>query len=148
MSTSKHESAISSFYFVYGIINVDHKLYVGYSSNVWQKIDEHNRVKGKENTKHDVGWFPFFIMCFMTEDDAISMKSYIRKNYQNFLQQTNNSIREVFSQINVAFDDRNIKIAHTNPNRTRKKASKRRKSESGFVKSLILRGKPKPPGEW
>lgn len=95
------QQAFHRFHFVYGIVNPNGKVYVGYSQDVWHRIAQHNRDLGAVATRNAGPWFPFAIYCFAAEFDARSMETYIRSDFVAFAVRVEISLREVLAQIGV-----------------------------------------------
>ena len=69
-------------YFVYVIGSYkDYKLktYVGYTSNVKNRLDLHNRGKGAKSTRGRI-WKIIYTEKYVTKNEAKSREYYIKKN--------------------------------------------------------------------
>ncbi len=95
------QQAFRRFHFVYGIVNPNGRVYVGYSQNVWNRVAQHNRDLGAVATRHNGPWFPFAIYCFAAEADACAMETLVRRNFGEFALRAETSLREVLAQIGV-----------------------------------------------
>ena len=76
-------------YFVYVIGSYkDYKLktYVGYTSNVKNRLDLHNRGKGAKSTRGRT-WKIIYTEKYATKNEAKSREYYIKKNrkFRNFI---------------------------------------------------------------
>lgn len=104
------QQAFKRFRFVYGLVNPLGQVYVGYSSDVWHRVAQHNRNLGAVATRGNGPWFPFAIYCFGAESDARSMETYIRANFTEFAMRSQTSIREVLAQIGVPITSKQLKL--------------------------------------
>lgn len=98
-------TAFESFYFVYGIVNANSEVYIGYSNNVWRRIDKHNSDIGARATQYAGPWWPFFIQCVAVQADALAYELYYQRNFTLFAEQNERSIRKVLAHAKVNFKD-------------------------------------------
>lgn len=102
------QQAFHRFHFVYSLVNSRSQVYVGYSRDVWHRVGQHNRNVGAKATRNAGPWFPFSISCLAAETDAKALEMEIHRNFGEFLQRSEVSLREVLSQIGVPFEPGNI----------------------------------------
>ncbi len=91
------KNAFLNYFFVYALVNKSGQVYVGYSKDVWNRINQHNSNVGAVATKDAGPWFPFAVYCYASEADARDMEIYIHRNFAEFKRRTEKSICEVLS---------------------------------------------------
>jgi predicted GIY-YIG superfamily endonuclease len=118
LSTSEYKNTFSNFHFVYGVINLESKVYVGITPDAWRRINQYNEVKGESSTGPSTCWITFFITCFTAKKDAVNMVVDIHNDFARFKKQNEGSIRKAFTQINADFDPYKIELIPmlTDPN--------------------------------
>lgn len=81
-------------YYVYILENKDKSLYIGYSSNLKQRIKDHLNGDGGKTTKQKIGWKLIYYEAYLNKEDAtgreIFLKSgagrkYINKQLKHYL---------------------------------------------------------------
>jgi len=81
-------------YYVYILINLDKSLYIGYSSNLKQRISDHMNGRGGKTTKIKKNWKLIYYEAYLNMDDALgrekflksgSGRKYIKKQLKNYL---------------------------------------------------------------
>lgn len=104
------QQAFHRFHFVYGIVNPNGQVYIGYSQDVWHRISQHNRNLGAVATRNAGPWFPFAIYCFAAEVDARAMETLIRRDFKEYALRVEVSLREVLAQIGVPITPSQLKL--------------------------------------
>lgn len=104
------QQAFRRFHFVYGLVNPQGQVYVGYSVDVWHRVAQHNRDLGAVATRGNGPWFPFAIYCFAAESDARAMETATRANFNEFAARSQASVREVLAQIGVPISSSQLKL--------------------------------------
>jgi len=88
-------------YYVYVIENqTDKSLYIGYSSDLRQRITDYLSGRGGKTTKNKTGWKLIYYEAYLNKLDAIgrekflkggSGRKYINKQLSNYLETKGNS---------------------------------------------------------
>ena len=104
------QQAFHRFHFVYGIVNPNGNVYIGYSHDVWHRISQHNRNLGAVTTRNSGPWFPFAIYCFAAEVDARAMETLIRRDFEAYALRVEVSLREVLAQIGVSITPSQLQL--------------------------------------
>lgn len=104
------QQAFHRFHFVYGVVNPNGQVYIGYSQDVWHRISQHNRNVGAVATRNAGPWFPFAIYCFAAEVDARAMETLIRRDFEKYALGVEVSLREVLAQIGVSITQSQLKL--------------------------------------
>ncbi len=82
------------YYFVYLIENENRNRYIGFTSNIKQRISDHNSGKGTQTTKRSQKWKLIYFEGYLDKRDALGrevfLKSgagdrFLKKQLRNFL---------------------------------------------------------------
>ena len=65
-------------YYTYVLQNVDKSLYIGYSSNLKQRMCDHLNDRGGKITKSKVGWKLIYYEAYLDKNDAVGREKFLK----------------------------------------------------------------------
>lgn len=65
-------------YYTYVLQNKDKSLYIGYSSNLKQRVHDHLNGKGSKITKNEDDWKLIYYEAYLSEKDALSREKFLK----------------------------------------------------------------------
>jgi putative endonuclease len=65
-------------YYTYILQNEDKSLYIGYSSDLKQRIQDHSNGKGCKTTKNKTGWKLIYYEAYLDKEDAIGREKFLK----------------------------------------------------------------------
>ena len=65
-------------YYVYVLKNKDKSLYIGYSSNLKQRIHDHLNGRGSRTTQNKDGWSLIYYEAYLDKEDATSREKFLK----------------------------------------------------------------------
>lgn len=104
------DTAFRRFYFTYILVNLSGLVYVGFSTNIWKRIAQHNNNLGARATRDRGPWFPVTIYCFASLRDAMEMEASIKRQFSQFVLCAKHSFQEVIGQAGHPIDTGTLKL--------------------------------------
>lgn len=79
------------FYYVYVLRNKrDNSWYIGFTSNLNRRIQEHNEGKGGRTTRQKKDWELMYCECYRDKRDALGREKFLKGGSgRNFLKRQN-----------------------------------------------------------
>ena len=68
-------------YYVYVLVNEDGKIYIGYSSNLRERIKSHKNKKSKYTSRYE-NWELCYYEAFISKEDALKREKALKKSGQ------------------------------------------------------------------
>jgi putative endonuclease len=69
----------SAMYYVYVIQNLlSYDLYIGFTTNVKQRVFDHNSGKGARTTRRKGKWRLIYLEGYLTKNDAVSREKFLK----------------------------------------------------------------------
>ncbi len=65
-------------HYAYILRNKDESLYIGYSSNLKQRISDHFNGKGCKTTKSKEDWKLIYYEAYLTKEDAVGREKFLK----------------------------------------------------------------------
>lgn len=73
-----YKSDNDQMYYTYVLQNEDKSFYIGYSSNLKQRITDHLRGKGCRTTKDKTNWKLVYYEAYLNIDDAVGREKFLK----------------------------------------------------------------------
>jgi predicted GIY-YIG superfamily endonuclease len=107
-------------YVVYALMNKQHEIYVGYTSDLSHRLSQHNKDLGAVATKNKGPWYLFLVEAYEAEVDARKRESNIILTFESgvFLQQTYWSRAAIQDHLGLEHTDWDAKILNNRKNET------------------------------
>ena len=102
-------------FFVYAIMNPNHEIYVGYSSQVIHRLRQHRADEGASATKANGPWSLFWLEAFSSEKDAKQREGQIIRDFNRgvFLEITYYSRKRTLEEWGRDFEDWEAALANS-----------------------------------
>lgn len=84
---SRQASEMDMFYYVYLLENaLDKGWYIGYTTDINQRVKDHNNGKGGKTTKRKKTWILLYFEGYRSEKDALGREKFLKSGSgRNFL---------------------------------------------------------------
>jgi len=105
-------------YYVYGLMNHNHEIYIGYTNNLSRRLNEHNTNFGAQATKNKGPWVPCLVETFTTKRSAVRRENYYIKNFDVFLKRTFLIRKAIFENSNLEHCEWAFTITNNRKNET------------------------------